>query len=109
MEIIPNYCMISDALDVIVGKWKTLILMNLMETSPLRFNEIRKRLPEITQKMLTKQLRELEAEDIIKRTVYPEVPPKVEYSITKHGESLFPILNAMHEWGQFHQEYRKIQ
>ncbi len=59
-------------------------------------------MPGITQKMLTKQLRELEAEDIVERVVYPEVPPKVEYSITEYGKSLQPILEAMHDWGVKH-------
>lgn len=108
MDIQPSYCQISEALDIIVGKWKPVILMNLMETSPLRFNELRKRIPDITQKMLTKHLRELETEDIIKRKIYPEIPPKVEYSITDYGKTLFPVLNMMHEWGIQHKEHKEV-
>lgn len=104
-KIIPNYCMISNALDIIVGKWKSIILMNLMAESPLRFNELKRRIPDITQKMLTKQLRELEHHDIIVRVIYPEVPPRVEYSISEHGKTLFPILHEMHLWGLQHQEF----
>lgn len=66
---------------------------------PLRFNELRRLLPDITQRMLTLHLRELEEEEIVKRVVYPQIPPKVEYSITEYGKSLSPILEALHQWG----------
>ncbi len=107
MEVNPKYCQISEPLEILVGKWKPIILLNLLNESPIRFNELRRRMPDITQKMLTKQLRELEAEDIIERKIYPEVPPKVEYSITDYGRTLEPILAAMHDWGFKHQEHRK--
>jgi DNA-binding HxlR family transcriptional regulator len=100
----PEFCKIENALEVLVGKWKPIILLYLMEDETLRFGELRRKLPGITQKMLTKQLRELEAEELISRTVYPEVPPKVEYSITEYGKTLSGILEAMHEWGVRHQE-----
>ncbi|SEN99809.1 transcriptional regulator, HxlR family [Amphibacillus marinus] len=101
-KIIPNYCMVSEPLEVLVGKWKPIILLNLLANSPMRFTEIKQAIPEITQKMLTKQLRELESHDIISRTVYPEVPPRVEYAITAHGQTLQPILDRMHQWGLAH-------
>jgi DNA-binding HxlR family transcriptional regulator len=100
----PEFCKIENALGVLVGKWKPIILLYLMEDETLRFGELRRKLPGITQKMLTKQLRELEAEELITRKVYPEVPPKVEYSITEYGKTLNGILEAMHEWGVRHQE-----
>lgn len=102
MNIDPNLCRVEDALDIIVGKWKPIVLLQLLKHGTMRFNELKREMPEITQKMLTKQLRELEAEDIVKRVVYPQVPPKVEYSITEYGLTLEPILNAMHDWGTNH-------
>ncbi len=102
MKYQPNACRVEDALSILVGKWKPIILLQLLHHGTQRFNELRRSMPGITQKMLTKQLRELEAEDIVERVVYPEVPPKVEYSITEYGKSLQPILEAMHEWGVKH-------
>lgn len=78
-----------------------------MINGTMRFSELKRSIPEITQKMLTKQLRELESEDIVKRKVYPQVPPKVEYSITEYGRSLEDILEAMHEWGTKHAMRKK--
>lgn len=101
-KIIPDLCKVGDALETLVGKWKPIILLHLLTESPLRFSELKQKIPGITQKMLTNQLRELEAEDIIQRVVYPVVPPKVEYSITAYGRSLEKILNDMHEWGTKH-------
>lgn len=95
-------CQVNKALDIIVGKWKPIILLHLFENGIMRFNELKRSMPGITQKMLTQQLRELEEEDLIHREVYPQVPPKVEYSITEHGKSIEPILEAMHEWGASH-------
>jgi DNA-binding HxlR family transcriptional regulator len=101
----PNYCEVSEPLEILVGKWKPIILLHLMAASPMRFSELRRAIPEITQKMLTKQLRELEAQDIISRTVYAEVPPRVEYAITSYGQTLQPILDAMHQWGLKHKKH----
>ncbi|GAB6089383.1 winged helix-turn-helix transcriptional regulator [Spirochaeta dissipatitropha] len=101
-DIVPAQCQIHDALSVLSGKWNLVILLQLLSEPILRFSELKRRIPGITQKMLTSQLRELEAEGIVSRKVYPQVPPKVEYSITEYGETLRPILNAMHEWGQKH-------
>ncbi|AQQ52513.1 winged helix-turn-helix transcriptional regulator [Planococcus lenghuensis] len=102
MNRTPENCHVEDALSILVGKWKPIILLRLMQEGTKRFSELKQSMPGITQKMLTKQLRELEEEDIINRTVYPQVPPKVEYSITEYGMSLQPILEAMHEWGTQH-------
>ena len=98
----PAQCQIVVALDTIVGKWKPIILHHLMSGEPLRFSELRRRIPDITQRMLTMHLRELEDHDIVHRDVYPQVPPKVEYSITAYGKTLEPLLDAMHEWGAAH-------
>ena len=102
MEKVPEFCRVEDALGILVGKWKPIILLYLLHGGTKRFSELKRDMPEITQKMLTKQLRELEDEDIVKRVVYAQVPPKVEYSITEYGKTLEPILEAMHEWGTKH-------
>lgn len=102
MKIEPSLCHVEDALGILVGKWKPIILLHLLKDGTKRFSELKRSVPGITQKMLTKQLRELEDEDIIERFVYPQVPPKVEYSITEYGRSLQPILEAMHDWGTKH-------
>ena len=98
-KIGQNYnCPVSATLHLIGGKYKALILWHLMDRT-LRFSELRKLVPEATPKMLTQQLRELERDDLLTRTVYPVVPPKVEYSLTDKGGSLRPILEAMFDWG----------
>ena len=102
MEIQPELCRVEDALGILVGKWKPIILLNLMKAVTKRFSDLKRSVPGITQKMLTNQLRELEEEDIITRKMYPQVPPKVEYSMTEYGKSLEPILVAMHDWGTAH-------
>ncbi|MDZ8054212.1 MAG: winged helix-turn-helix transcriptional regulator [Aulosira sp. ZfuVER01] len=94
-------CEVEITLEVIGGRWKVLIIRELM-AGVKRFGELQRALPGITQKMLTQQLREMEDDGIIHREVYPQIPPKVEYSLTPLGESLQPILNAMHEWGVKH-------
>lgn len=100
----PEFCEVNESLDILVGKWKPIILLNLLAESPMRFSELKRAIPKITQKMLTKQLRELESQEIIMRKVYAQVPPRVEYSITEYGQTLRPILNAMHQWGLKHKE-----
>jgi len=102
MGIKPELCKVDEALGILVGKWKPIILLHLFTEGTQRFSELKRLMPGITQKMLTKQLRELEDEDIINRVIYPQVPPKVEYSISDYGKSLQPILAIMHEWGTGH-------
>ena len=102
MKIEPDLCRVDDALEIIVGKWKPIILLQLLSNGKMRFSELKHSIPGITQKMLTKQLRELEREEIVNRVVYPQVPPKVEYSMTEYGKELEPIMVAMHEWGTRH-------
>jgi len=100
METIKTYrCNVSVTLDIIGGKWKSLILWHL-SFKTLRFSQLQRRLTKVTQKMLTQQLRELEADGLIHRQVYAEVPPRVEYSLTGLGESVVPILQQMYQWGK---------
>ena len=91
-------CPVETTLELIGGKYKALILWHL-SGGKLRFSELRKAVKGATAKMLTQQLRELEASDLIHREVYPVIPPKVEYSLTETGRSLMPILVAMRDWG----------
>ncbi len=84
-------------LDIIGGKWKPLIIWHLGEKT-LRFSELKRALPNITQKMLTQQLRALEEDQLVNRFVYAEVPPKVEYSLTEKGKTLLPVLSTLCEW-----------
>jgi DNA-binding HxlR family transcriptional regulator len=83
---------------IIGGKWKPLILYLLFEKGTLRFGELQQSIPEVTHRILTKQLRELERDTLIQREVYPEVPPKVEYTITDKGKGAIPILDLMCDW-----------
>ena len=92
-------CPVEATVDMIGGKYKTLILWHLTD-STLRFHELHQRIPRATPKMLTQQLRELEADQLIIRTVYPVVPPRVEYSLTDFGRELIPILQAMYAFGR---------
>lgn len=91
-------CPVEAALQVIGGKWKPVILYHLVDGTK-RFNELRRLMPGITQRMLTNQLRDLETDGIVDRKIYPQVPPKVEYSLTPHGETLIPVLSSLHDWG----------
>ena len=92
-------CSYEYAIDVVSGKWKGWVIWHL-SSGTLRYGELKKILPNITQKMLTQTLRELEYSGVIERKVYPVVPPKVEYSLTKYGKKLLPILVSLHEWGK---------
>jgi DNA-binding HxlR family transcriptional regulator len=96
-------CPTAVTLHVIGGKWKPVILWLLSERM-LRFSELKRSIPGITQRMLTQQLRELEWDGIVSRKVYPEVPPRVEYSITEFGRTLGPILKLMCKWGLEHEK-----
>ena len=92
-------CPVTTAIDVIGGKWKVIILYQLRGNT-LRFGELRKRIPKITQKMLTQQLRELEKDKLVERKVYPEVPPRVEYTPTKLADKLNPALDMLWRVGR---------
>jgi len=94
-------CPVEATLQVIGGKWKGVILYHL-QSETIRFNELRRMMPGITQRMLTKQLRELETDGLVSRKVYAEVPPKVEYSLTEYGSTMKPVLNALRKWGANH-------
>ncbi|GAA6179998.1 MULTISPECIES: winged helix-turn-helix transcriptional regulator [unclassified Shimia] len=97
-------CAVEAAIHLIDGKWKCVVLWHLLTEGTLRFNELRRRIPKVTQRMLTNQLRELEEDGVIHREVYPVVPPKVEYSLTDMGRELEPILRSLHEWGAAHMD-----
>ncbi|MDD3341067.1 MAG: helix-turn-helix domain-containing protein [Bacilli bacterium] len=92
-------CPVDITLDLIGGKYKSLILWHLVDRT-LRFGELKKLIPNATPKMLTQQLRELEKDNLIIRTVYPVVPPKVEYYLSEFGKSIKPILTTMYAWGE---------
>jgi DNA-binding HxlR family transcriptional regulator len=92
-------CAVEATIALIDGKWKSVIMYHLLGET-LRFNEIRRKIPEVTQRMLTNQLRELEDDGLIHREVYAQVPPKVEYSLSSLGESLKPVLLALRDWGE---------
>ena len=96
-----NPCPLEELLDLLGGKWKVIILWHLQE-GMLRFSELRKRMPSITQKMLTQQLRELEQKEMVLRKVYAEVPPRVEYQLTPKGKLIRPLLQEMHQWSKKH-------
>jgi DNA-binding HxlR family transcriptional regulator len=94
-------CTVRSALEIIGGKWKPVIIYYLMEGTK-RFGELRKCVPDATQKMLTQQLRELERDGIVTRKVHQVVPPKVEYSLTGEGRTLRPVMRELCKWGQKH-------
>jgi len=96
-----EHCPVKLTAEVIGGKWKPLILFYL-EDGASRFSELQRLIPDSTKKMLTKHLRELEHDDVIRRKVFAQVPPRVEYSLTRHGQSLRPILRLMSTWGERH-------
>ncbi len=92
-------CPVEGTLELIDGKWKGVVLYHLLSDT-LRFNELRRHLKNCTQRMLTNQLRELEADGLVHREVYAQVPPKVEYSLTARGRSLEPVIRALKDWGE---------
>ena len=96
------HCPVEATLDVIGGRWKVVILFHLTHDGTHRFAVLRRKIPGVSERMLTQQLRELEDDGIVHREVYPEVPPKVEYSLTDYGKTLRPITQVMCEWGRRH-------
>ena len=101
-DILPD-CPVALTVTMIGSKWKLLIMRNLL-ARPWRFNELQKSIDGISQKALTEALRSMEADGIVSRTVYPEVPPRVEYALTELGESMRPIIKSMENWGMAYKE-----
>ena len=99
-------CPLTAALNAVGGKW-SLISLYWLDSGPRRFNELRRFMPEISHKVLTATLRSLEREGLISRTVYAEVPPRVEYRISDHGESVRPMIQAVRVWGRQHMEWTR--
>lgn len=97
-EIAPSDCPVTYCVSKIGGKWKPIILY-LIRNGCNRFGAMHRAIDGISKQMLTKQLRELEEDEILARTIYAEIPPRVEYSVTTHGETLLPVIDAMTEWG----------
>lgn len=95
-------CPVETTLSFLDGKWKGVILYHLLTDGTLRFSELRRRLQAVTQRMLTKQLRELEEQGLLTRTVYPVVPPRVDYALTPLGQSLRPVIMMLEQWGSRH-------
>ena len=105
-ELLPGddgKCPVETTLELIDGKWKGVVLYHLLDET-LRFNELRRRVPNVTQRVLTRQLRELERDGLVLRTVYAEVPPRVEYRLSELGSSLRPIILALRQWGTAYRE-----
>lgn len=92
-------CAVEAAMDIVGGKYKAIIIFQLMD-GKLRYNEIQKRIPQATPKMLSQQLKELESDGIINRVLYPVVPPKTEYSLTELGETIVPVVRSLCKWGE---------
>lgn len=101
-------CPFELTIELIGGKWKGLILWHLLDKKVLRNGEMLRLMPRITQKMLTQQLREMEDNGLVRRVIYEQVPPKVEYSLTPHGEALRPILDMMITWGSKYAKEKNI-
>lgn len=93
---------VSEVLKIIEGRWKTIILFHLFDKGTLRFSQLERAIPGVSQKMLGQQLRDLETDGIVTRTVYPEVPPKVEYQLTEDGQALCPVLDSILKWSESH-------
>lgn len=106
-EILPE-CPVATTVLMIGSKWKLLIMRNLLARA-WRFNELQKSIDGISQKALTEALRSMEADGIVSRTVYPEVPPRVEYSLTELGESMRPIIKSMESWGMAYKEQMQTE
>jgi DNA-binding HxlR family transcriptional regulator len=105
-EFINDECGIAYAIDIMAGRWKLKILYKL-EKKKLRFRELKERIPNITDRMLTLHLQELEADGLISRTVYAEVPPRVEYQLTESALLLLPVWDQMNDWGHQHREKQR--
>ncbi|RPD38100.1 winged helix-turn-helix transcriptional regulator [Chitinophaga barathri] len=100
-------CGMAYALNVIGGRWKPTILFSLLE-GKMRYNELRKTIPGVSERMLVAQLRELEEHGLVRRNVFPEVPPRVEYELTELGHSTEPMLQCMSDWGNMHRKKEQV-
>ena len=94
----PNYCPVTHCLNLIGGKWKPVVI-HLLRKDCNRFSMLQRAIPDISKQMLTQQLRELEEDGLIERKIFAEIPPRVEYYISDYGKTLFPVVDAMTEWG----------
>ena len=101
------YCSVELTLQVIGGKWKPIILFRLGRDGVMRFSDLGRAMPNISQKVMTQQLRELENDGLVNRKVYPQVPPKVEYSLTELGRSVMPVIESLCDWGHSYEEWHK--
>lgn len=104
----PFGCSVTTTLKVIGGRWKPIILFNLLENEKCRFNALKRMINGITQRMLTMQLKELVDDGVITREVFEVVPPHVEYSLTEYGKTLTPLLMLMRDWGASHTERAEV-
>lgn len=100
-----DLCRFTDGLDAITGKWKLQILIQIIQFKNIRFSDLLHKIPKITKKMLSKNLKELEDNDLIERISYPIIPPKVEYRLTEYGKTIIPIIDQLHYWGQEHRKH----
>ncbi|MEK0440783.1 MAG: hypothetical protein RLZZ504_1699 [Bacteroidota bacterium] len=98
-DFTPGNCPVVYCMNIIGGKWKPSII-HMIRTDRNRYSLLQKNIQEISKQTLTNQLRELEMDGIIKRTIFPEIPPRVEYHVTEFGKSLFPIIDSMYQWGK---------
>lgn len=103
------YCNVELTLQVIGGKWKPIIMYRLGDGGTLRFSEVKRSIPNISQKMLTQQLRELEADGVVHREVHPQVPPRVDYSLTELGKSVMPVIESLSRWGRRYEDWANRQ
>lgn len=103
-----HHCPVEATLGLVGGKYKALILWKLIP-GPMRFSELRRAVPAATPKMLTQQLRELENDGLVLRTIFPVVPPRVEYSLTPFGQTVRPVLESMYAWGTDYLEHRGLK
>lgn len=103
MKKCENFCPLTHTLTIIGGKWKILVLGQLVNKKVMRYKEIERAITPITPRVLIKVLKDLEEDELVTRTVFPEVPPRVEYAITELGKSLMPIVKEISQWGNYHQ------
>lgn len=108
-KINSYHCTVEAAMDIIGGKYKAIILWHLIKDGTLRFSQLQRLIPQATPKMLSSQLKELEANNLIVRVLYPVVPPKTEYSLSEFGKTLIPIITTLRDWGSLYFEHMNVQ